>query len=287
MQIIKNKYIFLAISGLLVVAGIAAIVFFGLKPGIDFSGGVSWQLHFQGTVPARDEIAPLFSDAVITPQSGGNFLIRLKDLSETDRKAHLQQLNDSFGAVEELQFQNIGPVVGQDLKNKSVWAFILVLFAISVYVAFAFRKVSRPVSSWKYGIITLITLFHDAIIPAGLFAILGKLFNAEMDTNFVVAILVVMGFSVHDTIVVFDRIRENLRLSRVDKVDFNELVNVSVNQTMARSINTSFTLILTLLALLFLGPSTLTFFVLTILVGTIVGTYSSIFVASPLLTIWR
>ncbi len=287
MNVIGKKYVFLTVSGLLMAASIVALATFGLKPGIDFSGGVAWQLHFQNP-PATGDLAPVFpADAIITPQSGGNYLVRLTALDDATRKVDLQTMTQKFGKVDELQFQNIGPVIGQDLKQKAIWAFVLVMLAISLYVAFVFRRVSRPVSSWKYGIITLITLFHDAIIPAGMFAVLGKLFNAEVDTNFVVAILMVMGFSVHDTIVVFDRIRENLRLARLDKMNFSTLVNDSVNQTMARSINTSFTLILTLVAMLVLGPATLHYFILTILVGVIVGTYSSIFVASPLLTIWK
>lgn len=286
-NVIGKKYIFITIAAFLMIAGVAALAIFGLRTGVDFAGGVSWQLHFQN-LPTAEQLAPVFAaDAVITPQSGDNFLIRLKDMTEDQRKVYFQKLTKTFGPVEELQFQNIGPVVGQDLKQKAIWAFIAVMFAISMYVAFAFRRVSRPVSSWKYGIITLFTLFHDAIIPAGMFAVLGYFFNAEIDTNFVVAILLVMGFSVHDTIVVFDRIRENLRLVRIDKMDFNVLVNDSVNQTMARSINTSLTLVLTLVALLIFGPATLHYFVLTILVGVVMGTYSSIFIASPLLTLWQ
>lgn len=287
MQVIKNKFIFLTISGLLVLSAVGAIYYYGLKPGIDFVGGVAWQLKFSEKLPSKEELSQIFPEAVITPQADGQFLVRLKAVTEADHKKILESVGKKFGKVEELNFQNIGSVVGEDLRKKAIWAFALVLLAISLYVAFAFRKVSHPVSSWKYGIITLLTLFHDAVIPAGLYAVLGHFFNAEVDTNFVVAILVVMGFSVHDTIVVFDRIRENLKMARMDKLDFGVLVNESVNQTMARSINTSFTLVLTLLALLFLGPATLTWFVLTILVGTMVGTYSSIFVASPLLTLWQ
>jgi preprotein translocase subunit SecF len=286
-NVIKNKYVFLTISGLLVAASIFSIYYFGLKTGIDFSGGVAWQLQFNENVPTREQILEVFPDAIVTPQNDGQFLLRLKTLTEAEKEKSLQDLTGKFGSIEELNFQNIGSVVGDDLRKKAIWAFVLVLVTISVYVALAFRKVSKPVSSWKYGVITLMTLFHDALIPTGLYAILGKFFNAEIDTNFVVAILVVMGFSVHDTIVVFDRVRENLKLSRVEKVDFDSLVNESVNQTLARSINTSLTLVLTLLALLFLGPANLQYFVLTILVGTVVGTYSSIFVASPLLTLWK
>jgi len=162
---------------------------------------------------------------------------------------------------------------------------LLVLLGISLYIAFAFRRVSRPVSSWKYGIITLLTLFHDALIPAGLMALLGWLYGAEVGINFIVAILVVMGFSVHDTIVVFDRIRENIQLEKNSNSGFAELVNKSVLQTFARSINTSLTLVLVLLALYFLGADSLRNFILIILVGVVVGTYSSIFVASPLLVL--
>jgi preprotein translocase subunit SecF len=187
---------------------------------------------------------------------------------------------------EELSYQSVGPSVGKSVRNRALLALALVLVGISLYIAFAFRKVFRPVSSWKYGWITLATLVHDVLIPAGMLAILGHDKNIEIDTNFLVALLVVMGFSVHDTIVVFDRIRENLLKER-SKKSFEELVNESVNQTLGRSINTSLTLILVLLALYFAGPATLHYFVLTLLVGVTTGIYSSIFVASPLLIVWQ
>ena len=285
MNIIKHRFVFLSIAAVLMAASVASVAIYGLRPGIDFSGGVSWQLKFSQAVPTLEQLQEVFSGAVITPQDGGRFLIRLPIVDEVERQQILVGLHKKFGDVEELQFQNIGPAVGEDLKRKAIWAVGLVLLAISLYVAFAFRKVSKPVSSWKYGIITLVTLFHDAIIPAGMFAVLGRLLNLEVDTNFVVAILVVVGFSVHDTIVVFDRIRENLRIAGGNFGDFSGLVNSSINQTFARSINTSLTLILTLLALYFLGPATLQYFILTILVGVVMGTYSSIFIASPLLTL--
>ena len=164
-------------------------------------------------------------------------------------------------------------------------AIVFVLVGISLYIAFAFRKVSRPISSWKYGLVTLITLMHNVAIPAGMMAVLSRYYGVAIDTNFVVALLVVMGFSVHDTIVVFDRIRENIVRSRHD-IGFNEIINRSVRETMRRSINTSLTLILVLLALYFMGPVSLKYFILTMLVGTTVGIYSSIFVASPLLTLF-
>ena len=294
-QVIGHKWWFLSVSGILVAASIILIATYGFSFGIDFSGGTLWQASFEKGV-SRDELVEFFaatpdlSGAAVTEEGeagSGVFFLRTPELSEVRHQEVAAALTEKFGAFEELGFQTIGSSIGSELRGKAVTAFLMVLLGISVYIAFAFRKVSRQVSSWKYGIITLATLFHDALIPAGLFALLGHLRGVEVDTNFIVAILVVLGFSVHDTIVVFDRIRENLRVSDAARSDFGELVNRSVNQTMARSVNTSLTLILVLIALYFFGAPNLKYFVLTIGIGTIVGTYSSIFVASPLLALWR
>ena len=233
------------------------------------------------------ETVKLDDVSLITQPGTGNILLRLRTLTEAEHQEVLEKLTKQYPNVKELSFESVGPTIGDEIRTRAIWSFILVLLGISLYIAFAFRTVSFPVSSWKYGWITLLTLFHDAIIPAGMFALFGYFFNAEIDTNFVVAILVVMGFSVHDTIVVFDRIRENLRLTRDHKFNFNDLVGKSINETMARSINTSLTLVIVLVALYIFGAPSLGYFILTILVGTIVGTYSSICVASPLLTLWR
>lgn len=272
---------------------IVSITFFGLKPGIDFTGGTLWQIKFIEKVINKDELSNFvktkleLTDAIVIAQAENNFLIRSKEVDEVGHQKNLALLNKELGKAEELRFETIGPSIGQELRNKAITAFILVLFSISTYIAFAFRKVSHPVSSWKYGIITLVTLFHDAIIPTGMIALFGRLFGVEVDTSFIVAILVVIGFSVHDTIVVFDRVRENLKTREAAKTEFAALVNNSVNQTIARSINTSLTLVLVLVALFFFGALSLKYFILIILIGTIVGTYSSIFVASPLLVLWK
>lgn len=293
MNIIGHKSIFLAISGLLVLASVITIAFFGFQLGIDFTGGTLWQLKFNAPEATREALAEFLesdlgiSDAIITAEAEtGSLLLRLPEIEQADRNLHLAKIRGKFGEVSELRFDAIGSSIGRELRRRAIIAVIMVLVGISLYIAFAFRKVSRPVSSWKYGLITLLTLFHDVIIPAGLFAVLGRLLGAQVDTNFIVAILVVMGFSVHDTIVVFDRVRENLRHAAA-KYDFADLVNTSVNQTFVRSVNTSLTLVLVLIALYFLGSPELRYFVLTMGVGTIVGTYSSIFVASPLLTLWH
>ncbi len=290
MNIIGHRKIFLSFSGILVLASIALILIFGFRPGIDFVGGTMWQIKLATNDQqlTTDNLKVFFEtdlgvkNITIFPAENQSFLVRLGHISEEEHQNYLGALKTKFGDIEELRFDGIGPAVGKELRNRAFWAIALVLLGISLYIAFAFRKVSYPIKSWKYGIITLITLFHDISIPAGMLAILGWKFGVEIDTNFIVALLVIMGFSVHDTIVVFDRIRENLLISRT-RLDLPVIINSSVNQTLARSINTSLTLILVLLALFFLGPVTLKYFILAILVGTVFGTYSSIFIASPLL----
>lgn len=301
-------------------ASAISILIFGFRPGIDFTGGALWQIKLttdygsqttaeNASVVVRspstvDQLKIFFESELglkniaVFPAEDNSFLIRLPHISEAEHQRFLQALENKFNqresafdqrksaSIEELRFEVIGPTIGEELKRKAVWAIVLVMLGISLYIAFAFRKVSYPIQSWKYGVITLITLVHDVAIPAGLLAFLNWRLGIEIDTNFVVALLVVMGFSVHDTIVVFDRVRENLLLQK-NRLDLAAVVNDSVNQTLARSINTSLTLVLVLLALFFTGPAVLKYFVLTILVGTVVGVYSSIFVASPLLTIWQ
>lgn len=289
-NVIGHRNIFLSVSAALVLLGILSMAIFGFRLAVDFTGGSLWQLRIPGAdVGKVDEFFQstlnLHVFGVSFDKSSDTYALTLEELSDADRQADFETVKKAFEGAEDLDFWRVSPSVSQELRSKSITAIILVIVAISLYIAFAFRKVSRPVSSWKYGIITLITLAHDVIIPAGVFAALGKFIGVAVDTNFIVALLVVMGFSVHDTIVVFDRIRENLVKSRTTNVKLDEIVNKSVNETFARSINTSLTLILVLLALYFWGPINLQYFIMTILIGTIVGTYSSIFVASPLLVI--
>ena len=186
--------------------------------------------------------------------------------------------------VEEMRFDSVGPSIGQELKQKSIYAIFFVLVAIVLYIAWVFRTVSKPVASWKFGITAIIALFHDVIITMGVFAVLGHFLNIEINTAFVAAILTVLGYSVNDTIVVFDRVRENLPKS---EEDFEGTVNTSVNQTIRRSINTSVTTLLVLLSILFFGGSTIKDFILALSIGVFIGTYSSIFLASPVLVVWE
>ncbi len=289
-DIIGKRKIWLTFSGILVLAAIVAVGVFRFHEGIDFKGGVNWTFKANSadaqSIQTQIAAAVHTEDVRVTLGDQNQVTVRMPEVPEATHAALRDAFQKNPLGFEELSYQSVGPSVGQTVRSRAIVALILVLIGISLYIAFAFRKVFRPVSSWKYGWITLATLLHDVAIPAGMLAILGHFRNIEVDTNFLVALLVVMGFSVHDTIVVFDRIRENLLKDR-SKQPFEELVNTSVNQTLGRSINTSLTLILVLLALYFAGPITLRYFVLTLLVGVTTGIYSSIFVASPLLIVWQ
>ncbi len=287
MNIIGKRKIYYAISAIFIVASIIALLLWGLKFGIDFKGGSILEVVYPDnkrpeTNQIIDSLKPVkLNDLRISPvgDNGVNFRFR-----ETDEVTHQEIIKILSGNIEERRFSSIGPTIGTELKQKSVKAIIIVLFGISLYIAWAFRKVFRPLSSWRYGAVTLLALFHDLIIPIGLFAFLGHFYGVEVGTNFIVALLVILGFSVHDTIVVFDRIRENLK--RYASLDFVSLVNQSVNETLVRSINTSFTVLLTLLALYVFGGESLRYFILALMIGIFSGTYSSIFIASPLLVSW-
>ena len=287
LNIIGKRKIYYTISAIFIVASIIALLLWGLKFGIDFKGGSILEVAYSDnkrpeTNQIIDFLKPLkLNDLRVSPvgDNGVNFRFR-----ETDEATHQEIIKILGGNVEERRFSSIGPTIGTELKQKSIKAIIIVLFGISLYIAWAFRKVSRPLSSWRYGVVTLIALFHDLVIPIGLFAFLGHFYGVEVGTNFIVALLVILGFSVHDTIVVFDRIRENLK--RYASLDFVPLVNQSVNETLVRSISTSFTVLLTLLALYVFGGESLQYFILALMVGIFFGTYSSIFIASPLLISW-
>ena len=286
-NIIGRRKIFLTIALILVLLSAGSVAFFRFRLGVDFAGGTVWDVKIPNATPSQIktvlEQAGAVSPIVAYDSVTKNYSITLPEITEDQRNAYLSAMQTKFGAgVESQDFWSLSPSVSASLARRAILAIIFVLAGISLFVAYAFRRVSRPVSSWKYGFITLLTLLHDVIIPAGAYAAIGYFFGLTIDTNFIIALLVIMGFSVHDTIVVFDRTRENLSREK-GKIDLPDVVNRSVNETMHRSINTSFSLALVLLALYFLGPGNLKFFALTLLIGIIAGTYSSIFVASPLL----
>lgn len=294
MFVIKHKKIFFILSAVLVVLSIVAVIVWGLSPSVEFTGGSLVEVSYSEERPSLDDVRTAvidagFDDALVREAGEHSISVRTHALSEGEQSALLDAL--ALGDAPTLSIErssSIGPTIGAELRRKTYLAIALVVAMIILYVAFVFRKVSRPVSSWVYGGVAVIALLHDVIIPTGAFALLGYTLGFEADTLFVVALLTILGLSVNDTIVVFDRIRENLRRNEELRVkeSFGETVGKSLQQTYVRSFNTSLTIILVLLTLLFLGGSAIHTFILTLLVGLIAGTYSSIFLASPLLVLF-
>lgn len=283
MFIINHKKLFVFISLFLVIASIVSASIFGLSLGIDFKGGSLMEVSYANTRPdqvvVEDAIKSLdLGSALVQPMGDMGYSIKARNITENERQALLSSLGSD---VTETSFTSVGPSVGKELVRKSIISFILVALGIILWIAYSFRKVSKPVSSWKYGLIAVVALVHDILIPIGVFAFLSHIYGAEVDTLFVVAILTILGLSVSDTIVVFDRIRENFRIGHFKT--FEEAVGKSIEQVYTRSISTSITVILALLALVFFGPKSTKIFALMLTAGMFFGTYSSIFLASPLL----
>ncbi|HEU0085561.1 MAG TPA: protein translocase subunit SecF [Candidatus Paceibacterota bacterium] len=295
MFVIKHKKIFVAISIILVILSIISISVFGIKMGIDFKGGALTEVTYVGERPLQvdlnSELALLgLGSVVLQPTGESGYIVKTRDLTDDEHQALLSVMSagDEYELVE-TSFNSIGPSTGRELSRKAITAIILSSFAVVCFIAFAFRKVSNPVSSWKYGLIAIAALLHDVIIAAGVFSLLSKFTGVEADSLFVVAALTIVGLSIADTIVVFDRIRENLR--NEDNIKhhskFEEIVGKSLDQSYARSILTSLTTILVLLSLFFFGPPATKYFAFMLTTGMIFGVYSSIFFASPVLVMWE
>ena len=285
---LKYRKIYFVFSGILILASIICLGVFGLKPGIDFTGGSILELEAIEERPSNQEIKDALSELnlgeiLVQPSQEKGVILRLKDISEETHQQVLEKLQ-GLCEFEELRFESIGPVIGQELKEKTKVVVILCLLVIVFYIAFAFRKISQPIVSWQYGIASLVALFHDVLIPLGIFSILGKYYDVQITIPVVAALLTVLGYSINNTVVVFDRIRENLLKRR--GATYEETVNISMNQTLSRSINTSLTTLFVLLAIFFLGGETLKYFALALILGISAGTYSSVFLASPLLVSW-
>jgi preprotein translocase subunit SecF len=295
MFIIRNRKFFYGLSILLVLVSIVALSIWGLRPGIDFKGGSIMEVEYTGGRPSVAEINTtlegLTLGAYSVRETGDlGYIIRTDELTPVTHDAVLKALS-SGGKVSltEKRFNSIGPVLGREAIQKAWMSIVFVLLAIILFITFAFRKVSKPVSSWKYGLIAVIALAHDVVIPAGVFSVLGQYAGFEIDTLFITALLVILGFSIHDTIVVFDRVRENLRRNTEyhEKKEFDTIVGESINQTFVRSINTSLTTLLAVLVLYVAGPDATEHFALALLIGITAGTYSSVFIGSPLLVTWQ
>ncbi len=291
MLFIRYQKYFLAIPVLLSVGAVVALFVWGLKPGIDLVGGSLLQVAYTEDRPSAEEVhkvlEPLdLGEVRVQPTKEKEYLLRQRELTNDEKRDVLEALG-TLGEAKEVQFNSVGPSIGSELLQKAWWAIALVVLGIIAFIAFAFRHVSKPVSSWKYGVVIIMTLLHDILIPAGLFAYLGYAHGAEVDSLFIVALLTILGISVNDTIVVFDRVRENLKIN-IDKnlkESFSDVIGRSIVQTLTRSLNTSITVIIMLAALYFIGPDPTKNFALTLMVGMIAGTYSSICLAAPLLVV--
>ncbi len=292
LQFVKYRKIFYIFSITLVVLSFVAIWVFGLKWGIDFTGGTVLTVQYQDSPPVSDEVKARVEGLGVgmaeVQKSGDNtFIIKIKEISEAQRQEILAELK-TLGNLKEgaSSFEAISAVIGQELQSRIKFVVILSVLAILIYIALSFRKVSRPIPSYIYGFTGIVALLHDVIIPIGVFAVLGRFFGAEITIPFITALLTVFGYSINDSVVVFDRIRENLLKSKA--ANFDTVIDQSLNQTLARSFNTSFTVLLSLFAVFFLGGESLRYFSLALIIGIGFGTYSSIFIATLLLsTFWN
>jgi len=300
MFVIKYRKIFFLITVLLLV--FSAVSFFVFKPnlGIDFAGGSVLEVSYQNigeienSRPSQENIKAQIDglglgEYSVRPSGNDRFVVQTKSITPEEKNKIVEALTTQSSIPKEERFNSIGPVVGQELLNKSYVAIAIAILAIVLFVTFAFRKVSEPVASWKYGLATIIALAHDVILPAGIFVAFSHWYGGDIDLLFVTALLAILGYSVHDTIVVFDRVRENLRDAHENKSkeNFETIVGQSITQTIGRSINTSLTIFLVLVALYFLGGEATRNFTFVLMVGIVTGTYSSIFLASPLLVLFE
>jgi len=284
----KYRLIYFIIAGVLAAASIVALFAFGLKPGIDFTGGSILEADYKQDRPSNQEMREKLSGLdlgsfSVQPTGDKGVILKMKSIDEDTHAKVLENLGINEGKIEEKRFESIGPAVGAELKGKTSLVIFLALLSMVVYIILAFRRVQRPIRSWQYGIVALITLFHDILIPLGVFAVLGKLYGVEITIPVITALLTVLGYSINSTVVVFDRIRENVFRGGES---FEEVVDRSLNQTLTRQLNTSLTTLFVLLAIFFFGGPTLKYFSLALILGVVSGMYSSFFISGSLLVSW-
>ncbi len=280
------------LSIIMVLTSLALVAILGLRLGLDFTGGARWDIAFDQPVETSQvqsffaERSELTQDVQIQRAEGDQVLITIEDLPDAALQSIKTDLGTAVGTFTENSYRKVDATIGQSFKTKSLYAILTALAGIIIFVAFAFRKIPKAVNPWRFGGVAIIALFHDIIIVLGVFVVLGAIFQTELDLPFITALLATLGFSVNDTIVILDRVRENIRYQKPDET-FEDTVEKSVQQTLMRSINTSISTLLPLLALLFLGAEAIFFFVLALAVGIAIGTYSSIFLAAPMLVTWK
>jgi len=285
MQIIKHRKIYFTISIILLLGSLFSLIVWGLKLGIDFTGGALMEISYTEERLSNQEIQEKLSSLDlgqinIQPIGERGILLRLKEVNEDTH----QEILSKLGNPKEERFESIGPLIGKELRTKSIWAISLALLVIIIYIAWAFRKVYRPIASWQYGLVAIVALFHDIFITLGFFSFFCHFREIEIGLPFVAAFLTILGYSVNNSIVIFDRVRENLL--KTNWTDFKEVINLSINQSLTRCLNTALTTLFVLLAVFFLGGESIKYFSLALIVGIIIGTYSSIFITSSLIIAW-
>jgi preprotein translocase subunit SecF len=288
LRVVERKWWYFALSGVLIVPGLIFLLMGGLKPGIEFKGGTLLDVTFAGNTPAVSEVHDVMTslgrgEALVQAAEGGRIEVRTFEMTPEDITKTTKALQDKFGADTKVDASVVSASFSGELIQDAVKSIVLASILIVLLIAWAFRNFGW--AAFRYGIAAIIALLHDAAVVLGLFAILGFFFNVEIDSLFVTAVLTIIGFSVHDTIVVFDRIRENLRLNPGEAL--NPVINFSIMQTMTRSVITSLTVVFTLLALFLFGGFSMRNFALALLVGIVSGTYSSIFNASQIVSLWQ
>lgn len=292
MNITALRRIWFSISAAALLVSLTVIGVFGLNLGLDFTGGARWDLQFEEEVSMSElnnfflDRSELTQEVTIQPSTDNTYLITIEDLPDDSIQTIRNDLTAQIGAYEQTSFRKVDATIGQSFKQKSLYAIATALIGIILFVAFAFRKIPAAVNPWRFGGVAIAALFHDILIVLGIFVVLGALLDVELDLPFITALLATLGFSVNDTIVILDRVRENIRLQKASE-NFEDTVEKSVQQTLWRSLNTSVSTLLPLLALLYFGAESIFFFVLALTIGIVIGTYSSIFLAAPLLVEWK
>jgi len=279
-------------SVLITIVAIVATFSYGLKLGVDFKGGSIMEVEFKDSLPqisdVQQSLGSMSLKEISVNRAGVNgMIIKTEELDEAKHQQVLGKLQSQFGLnnISEERFDSIGPTIGQELKTKSITAIIIVLIAVIIYIALVFRKLSRTLSPWAMGVSAVVALIHDISIPVGVFAVLGRFYNIEIGAIYLAAALTILGYSVSDTVVIFDRVRENIVRGK-SKEDFGTTVHHSIMQTLSRSLSTTFTTLLALIAIYLFGGDSVRYFALALIIGVFLGAYSSIFIASPILVWW-
>lgn len=287
LNFIKHRIIYLIFFGILMAGSVFSVLYFGLKPGIDFTGGSILEIDFEAR-PSNQIIQEKLkdmnlADIVVQPTGEKGVIIRMREIDENTHQGIISKLGE-LSKIEEKRFESVGPVIGKELTQKTIILIIISLIALLIYIAISFRKVTWPVSGFQYGIISIVTLTFDVSIPVGILTILGKFYNVQFSISIVTALLTILGYTINDKVIVFDRVRENVL--RIKHENFENLLNQSLNQILTRSLSTGSCTLLVLFAIFFLGGETLRYFSLTLIIGIIVGTFTSLFLAPPLLLGW-